>query len=382
MEKIKKIPVIGYIFRLIYAFVKLPAHIDQMYEQNQKNAKEQGKLQNECIKLQNSIFTLQHEKEELQNRMQEAYKSIQQLQIQNVEQQRVLDAEQHSLIWASREIERLENLEMEGEYFEKLRLLLSIHPVLWGERERLHVSDLAAVTTCFFNTNSGTISVGDYTFAGSGVSILAGSHDQHLTGLLRRDAEIKEGCDIQIGKGVWLASNSTILGPATIGNNAVVAAGAVVVPRTIIPENTIYAGIPAKCIGKLELDNAEEIANPAINKALERNDGVLYVEGWSEQRERRVDGGLYRGHEQIESTAVIYTNKEQYHTHYIIEKETKVYCKIDDQEEQVYDLKSLHGDLTIEVISEKNEKQKVHVIHLRKEQNCQDLFFCKEKRDE
>ena len=143
VEKIKKIPVIGYIFRLIYAFVKLPAHIDQMYEQNQKNAKEQGKLQNECIKLQNSIFTLQHEKEELQNRMQEAYKSIQQLQIQNVEQQRVLDAEQHSLIWASREIERLENLEMEGEYFEKLRLLLSIHPVLWGERERLHVSDLA-----------------------------------------------------------------------------------------------------------------------------------------------------------------------------------------------------------------------------------------------
>ena len=114
------------------------------------------------------------------------------------------------------------------------------------------------MASCFFNTNSGNITIGDYTFAGSGVSILAGSHDQHLKGLLRRDVEITEGCDINIGKGVWLASNSTVLGPVTIGNNAVVAAGAVVVPGTVIPENTIYAGVPAKCIGKLELEDAQD----------------------------------------------------------------------------------------------------------------------------
>lgn len=361
MEKIKKIPVIGYIFRLIYAFVKLPMHVDQMYEQNQENAKKQAELQNECIRLQDNIELLKNQKADLQESLKEAWNGIQQLQTQNAEQQ-LLNEVQQSLNQERQEIHALRELEMDGQYFEKLRLLLSIHPVLWGDKEKLHISELATMASCFFNTNSGNITIGDYTFAGSGVSILAGSHDQHLKGLLRRDVEITEGCDINIGKGVWLASNSTVLGPATIGNNAVVAAGAVVVPGTVIPENTIYAGVPAKCIGKLELEDAQDTTNPAILKALERNHGVLYVEGWTEKKERRIDGTLYRGHEQVKENAVIYTKNLSYKAFYECDKETTLYYKVDNGKMQEISMKDRQGTIDIVLDEEERLNEKIYVI--------------------
>ena len=361
VEKIKKIPVIGYIFRLIYAIVKLPMHVDQMYEQNRENAKKQAELQNECIRLQDNIELLKNQKADLQESLKEAWNGIQQLQTQNVEQQQLLNEVQQSLNQERQEIHVLRELEMDGQYFEKLRLLLSIHPVLWGDKEKLHISELATMASCFFNTNSGNITIGDYTFAGSGVSILAGSHDQHLKGLLRRDVEITEGCDINIGKGVWLASNSTVLGPVTIGNNAVVAAGAVVVPGTVIPENTIYAGVPAKCIGKLELEDAQDTTNPAILRALERNHGVLYVEGWTEKKERRIDGTLYRGHEQVKENAVIYTKNLSYKAFYECDKETTLYYKVDNGKMQEISMKDRQGTIDI-VLDEERLNEKIYVI--------------------
>jgi len=162
---------------------------------------------------------------------------------------------------------------------------LSTHKTLWGSAERLHISPKADVFTCFFNTNSGSVTVGDYSFAGSGVSLLAGSHDPHLTGLMRRDAELKDGCDIVVGKGVWLASGCTLLGPCTVGDNAVVAAGAVVVPGTHVPANTIYGGIPAREIGRLELEHAGTPGDPSTQRAIVRNGGVLYVDGWSSKKD-------------------------------------------------------------------------------------------------
>ncbi|WP_449290609.1 methyltransferase domain-containing protein [Oscillibacter ruminantium] len=60
-----------------------------------------------------------------------------------------------------------------------------------------------------------------------------------------------------IGEGVWLASNVTVLGPCTIGDDAVLAAGSVVLPHTVIPPGTMYAGIPAKFVKKLTADEPQ-----------------------------------------------------------------------------------------------------------------------------
>jgi acetyltransferase-like isoleucine patch superfamily enzyme len=54
------------------------------------------------------------------------------------------------------------------------------------------------------------------------------------------------GGPVVIGENVWVGDNSVILGPATIGKGAIVAANSVV--RGVVPANTIVAGAPAKTI--------------------------------------------------------------------------------------------------------------------------------------
>jgi acetyltransferase-like isoleucine patch superfamily enzyme len=51
---------------------------------------------------------------------------------------------------------------------------------------------------------------------------------------------------IHIKKNAWIGANATILPGVTVGENAVVAAGAVV--SKDVPDNTIVGGIPAKII--------------------------------------------------------------------------------------------------------------------------------------
>lgn len=51
---------------------------------------------------------------------------------------------------------------------------------------------------------------------------------------------------IRIGKNVWIGSNATILPGVTIGDSAIVAAGAVVAKD--VPANAIVGGVPAKVI--------------------------------------------------------------------------------------------------------------------------------------
>ena len=51
---------------------------------------------------------------------------------------------------------------------------------------------------------------------------------------------------IHIGKRVWIGANATVLAGVTIGDNSVVAAGAVVTKD--VPANTVVGGVPAKII--------------------------------------------------------------------------------------------------------------------------------------
>lgn len=190
-----------------------------------------------------------------------------------------------------------------------LRTRLSGVPAVWGDKSRLHISEKAAVHTALFNVNSGEIFIGDYSFAGSNVSFLTGSHDMTLTGLLRRDCEIKEGNDIKIGKGVWIASDAAILGPCEIRDNAVIAAGAVVAPGTIVNDYEVYGGVPAKKIMSIN-KTTMSIQNESVKRALKREDGVVFSDGWSDKMIVEHDGEIYTGHMLLEDTAVIYTDKE------------------------------------------------------------------------
>ena len=51
---------------------------------------------------------------------------------------------------------------------------------------------------------------------------------------------------IVLGKNVWIGSNATVLQGVTIGDNAVIAAGAVVTKDVVA--NTVVGGVPARFI--------------------------------------------------------------------------------------------------------------------------------------
>ena len=57
---------------------------------------------------------------------------------------------------------------------------------------------------------------------------------------------------VRIGNDVWIGGNVTILPGVTIGNNVVVAAGAVVTKD--VPDNTLVGGVPARKIKVIEDD--------------------------------------------------------------------------------------------------------------------------------
>ena len=61
------------------------------------------------------------------------------------------------------------------------------------------------------------------------------------------------GMPITIGNDVWIGGHSTILPGVSIGDGAVVAAGAVVTKD--VEPNTIVGGVPAKVIKKIEIKN-------------------------------------------------------------------------------------------------------------------------------
>lgn len=101
----------------------------------------------------------------------------------------------------------------------------------------------------FFNTgcsfqDRGGITIGDGTMIGMNVTIATLNH-----GLPLETRNTTYPSPVVIGENVWIGSNATILPGVTIGNNAVVAAGAVVTKD--VPEDTVVAGVPAKVIKKI-----------------------------------------------------------------------------------------------------------------------------------
>lgn len=49
---------------------------------------------------------------------------------------------------------------------------------------------------------------------------------------------------VKIGKGVWIGAHATILSGVTVGDNAIIAAGAVVTKD--VPSNAVVGGVPRK----------------------------------------------------------------------------------------------------------------------------------------
>ncbi|MEK1372814.1 sugar O-acetyltransferase [Limosilactobacillus fermentum] len=90
------------------------------------------------------------------------------------------------------------------------------------------------------------VTIGDHVMIGPNVDIYTVNHLLDKEGRRHYHAT---ALPVTIGNDVWIGGKATILPGVTIGDNVVVAAGAVVTKD--VPSNTIVAGVPARVIKEL-----------------------------------------------------------------------------------------------------------------------------------
>ncbi|MDO4650385.1 MAG: sugar O-acetyltransferase [Eubacteriales bacterium] len=168
-------------------------------------------------------------------------------------------SKEHTIMWSVSQNAQKLTMEINNKYHtpEELRKLMS---ELIGKQ----IDDKFGMFPPFYTDFGRNISIGKHVFINSGCQfqdqggIFLG--DNVLVGPQTIIATINHGKapedrwtnymkPVHIGNNVWIGAHATILPGVTIGDNAIIAAGAVV--NHDVPKNTIVAGVPAKEIGKV-----------------------------------------------------------------------------------------------------------------------------------
>lgn len=113
---------------------------------------------------------------------------------------------------------------------------------------------------CFVNYNCtfldvALITLGNGVWIGANVTLATPNHPFLAKERLNADYpdgrhDLEYAAPITIKDGCWICSSATICGGVTIGENSIVAAGAVVTRD--VPANSIVAGVPAKVIRAID----------------------------------------------------------------------------------------------------------------------------------
>jgi acetyltransferase-like isoleucine patch superfamily enzyme len=116
-------------------------------------------------------------------------------------------------------------------------------PVQIDFPKQMRFGEHVFINHSFTAMSVGGIYIGDRVQIGPHVTIVTDNHDFSNRSVLR--------CrPVRIGSGVWIGANVTILPGVTVGENAVIAAGAVVTKD--VPANSIAGGNPARVIRMLD----------------------------------------------------------------------------------------------------------------------------------
>ncbi len=127
---------------------------------------------------------------------------------------------------------------------------LRVFPPFYSDfGKNIHVGENVFINACCHFQDHGGVTLGDGCQIGHNVVFATLNH-----GLEPADRGTTYPASIVLGRNVWVGSNATILQGVTIGDNAVVAAGAVV--SRDVPANTIVGGVPARIIKRI--DNPEK----------------------------------------------------------------------------------------------------------------------------
>lgn len=117
---------------------------------------------------------------------------------------------------------------------------------------RLRCGDNVSINRgCTINACGG-ITIGNDVLIGPRVTIYSQNHRHELKAIPFREQGYSVA-EVQIGNNVWIAANVTILPGVVIGDNCVIAAGAVVARD--VPPGVVVAGVPAKFIKEISVVN-------------------------------------------------------------------------------------------------------------------------------
>lgn len=108
---------------------------------------------------------------------------------------------------------------------------------------RIKIGNYVLTNNNLFICAANYVEIGDHTLIGQGVCIM--DHEAHGLSPEKRQELGKIG-RVDIGRNVWIGNNVTILKDTSVGENSVVAAGAVVSGK--FPANAVIGGVPAKVI--------------------------------------------------------------------------------------------------------------------------------------
>ena len=111
--------------------------------------------------------------------------------------------------------------------------------------KNIHIGENVFINSNCTMQDQGGVYIGDDVLIGHNVCILTLNHDFEI----EKRAELHPS-PIHIKNKAWIGSNATILPGVTIGEGAIVAAGAVVTKD--VDAKTIVGGVPAKLIKKIE----------------------------------------------------------------------------------------------------------------------------------
>lgn len=123
---------------------------------------------------------------------------------------------------------------------------LRVFPPFYSDfGKNIHVGKNVFINACCHFQDHGGVTLGDGCQIGHNVVFATLNH-----GMAPEDRGTTYPAPIRLGKNVWVGSNATILQGVSIGDNSVIAAGAVVTHD--IPNNVIAARVPAKVIKTID----------------------------------------------------------------------------------------------------------------------------------
>jgi len=146
------------------------------------------------------------------------------------------------------------NCDLDVEYLDsEIRINNDVHisrdTIILAGVGKTIINERVSIGAGSFIYGSSGIEIGKDSLLADHVRLMAGSHKYKDASKLIR---LQGACAKKtiIGQDVWLGSSAIVLGGVTVGDGAVVGAGAVVTKD--IPRYTIAGGVPAKVVGKRE----------------------------------------------------------------------------------------------------------------------------------